>query len=127
MASVSGTTTARHPARTGAVLRHPDDPEPVRASKARAVWWLGLLALVTGPLVAGAVPATVAIGLAGQLRRQAAPSGGFLTGAALARRGERLAWVALALAAVALVAAAVTGLVRWADSPPGPAFPEYID
>lgn len=106
--------------------RHPDDPEPVRASKARAVWWLGLLAVLTGPLVGGVVPATVALLLAGQFRRDAYPAGGFLTGAAVARRGERLAWTGLLLAAAAVVVAVVVGAFQLA-TPSGPRFPPTVD
>lgn len=108
-------------------LRHPADPEPVRASKARAVWWLGLLAALTGPLLGGVVPATVAVLLAGQFRRRAYPAAGFLTGARLARRGELLAWTGIVLAAAALTAAVAVGVVQTVGAPPEPRFPPHID
>lgn len=107
--------------------RHPDDPDPVRASKARAVWFLGLVALLTGPLVGGVVPATVALLLAGQFRREAHPAGGFLTGNAVVRQGERLAMAGLLLAVAALVTAALVGLFRYASTPTGPEFPATVD
>ena len=47
------------------------------------------------------MPATIALTLARQARREAYVSGGFLTGAGWLRRGERLAWTGLLLAAVA--------------------------
>lgn len=115
---------------TGAVpgqLRHPDDPQPVLASKARAVWILGWLAVLTGPLVGGAVPATVALVLARQFRREAYRAQGFLTGGGLARRGEQLAWAGLVLAAVAVTATLVVGLFQLAGRPPGPDYPPYVD
>jgi hypothetical protein len=115
--------TPREPA--GA--RHPDDPDPVRASKARAVWWLGLLSVLTGPLVGGVVPATVALALAAAFRREAYPAGGFLTGAAVVRRGERLAWLGIVLVVLALATAAVIALFRYANTPAGPDFPSNID
>jgi (hydroxyamino)benzene mutase len=107
--------------------RHPDDPDPVRASKARAVWWLGLLAVLTGPLVGGIVPATLALALAAAFRREAYPAGGFLTGAALVRRGERLARIGIVLVVLALAAAAVIGLFRFASTPSGPDFPSTVN
>jgi hydroxylaminobenzene mutase len=106
-------------------LRHPEDPEPVRASKARAVWWLGLVALLTGPLLGGLVPATLALVLAGQFRREAYPSDGFLTGAAQVRRGERLAWTGILLAAAAVVAGVILALYR--DAATGPDFPPTVN
>jgi (hydroxyamino)benzene mutase len=108
-------------------VRHPEDPQPVRATKAQAVWWLGLFSVLTGPLVAGVVPATVALSLAGQFRREAHHAGGFLTGAAQVRRGEWLAWSGIVLAIAAVVAAAVVGLFQAATAPPVPRFPPQID
>lgn len=108
-------------------MRHPDDPQPVRASKAVAVWWLGVLALVTGPLLGGVVPASVALVLAGQFWREAPASGGFLTGGVLVRRGEWLAWCGIALAMMVLVAAIVVGVFQAAQAPPSPRFPPGVD
>jgi len=107
--------------------RHPDDPDPVRASKARAVWWLGLAALLTGPLVGGVVPGTVALLLAGQFRRDAYPAGGFLTGARQVRHGEWLAWAGILLAGAAVVAAVLIAVFRLAATPDGPQFPPTVD
>lgn len=109
------------------VVRHPLDPDPVRSTKARAVLALGAVALLTGPFVGGVVPGTVALLLAREARRQAYASGGFLTGAAWLRRGERLAWAGLVLAATALVVAAVVGLVHVAQAPAGQDFDPSID
>jgi hypothetical protein len=109
------------------VGRHPDDPEPVRASKARAVWWLGLLALLTGPLVGGVVPGTVALLLAAQFRQDATPAAGFLTGTGQVRRGELLAWTGILLAGAAIVAAILVAAYRLASTPAGPEFPPSVD
>lgn len=107
--------------------RHPDDPEAVRASKARAAWWLGLASVVTGPLVGGVIPATVALVLAAQFRRDAHPAGGFLTGAETVRRGERMAWIGITLAAAAVVAAIVVAMFQAASTPPGPEYGPNVD
>ncbi|WBB66361.1 hypothetical protein [Micromonospora sp. WMMD812] len=107
--------------------RHPLDPDPARATKARAVFALGLMAALTGLFVGGVVPATVALYLARQARREAFASGGFLTGAGWLRRGERLAWTGLALVAVSLVAVAVIAVVRLAEAPFGHDYPSNVD
>lgn len=107
--------------------RHPLDPEPVRSTKARAVFALGLMGALTGLLVGGVVPSTVALWLARQARREAYASGGFLTGADWLRRGERLAWTGLVLVAVAVVAALVIGLFRLAESPFGHDYAPNVD
>ena len=107
--------------------RHPLDPDPTRSTKARAVFALGLIAAFTGPLVGGLVPATVALVLAAEARRQAYAAGGFLTGASWLRRGEWLAWLGILLALAVLVSAAVIGVVRWAQLPGGQDFSPTVD
>ncbi|WP_341717658.1 hypothetical protein QQG74_28090 [Micromonospora sp. FIMYZ51] len=107
--------------------RHPLDPDPVRATKARAVFALGLMGALTGLFIGGVVPATVALQLSRQARREAYASGGFLTGAAWLRRGESLAWTGLVLAAVTVVAAIVVGVIRLAEVPYGHDFAPNID
>ncbi|MEO3776014.1 hypothetical protein ABGB16_03970 [Micromonospora sp. B11E3] len=107
--------------------RHPLDPDPVRSSKARAVFALGLLGALTGLFLGGVVPATLALVLSRQARREAYASGGFLTGADWLRRGERLAWAGLVLVAAALVVAVVIGVVRLAGDPYGHDFAPNVD
>lgn len=108
-------------------LRHPDDPEPVVATKARAVWLLGLASLLTGPLVGGVVPATVALLLARQFRQDAYPAGGFLIGRSRVRLGERLAWTGILLAGVAVTVAVIVGMFQLTGSPAGSRFPANVD
>src|SRR5918998_6326684 len=93
------------------------DPEPVSATKARAVFALGVVALLTGPFVGGIVPATVALLLARQTHRQQYAARGYLTGSAWVRRGRRLAWAGLILALATIVVAVITGLLNWAGTP----------
>ncbi|MFY1673338.1 hypothetical protein ACN27G_25785 [Plantactinospora sp. WMMB334] len=111
----------------GPAGRHPLDPDPVRSTKARAVFALGLVALLTGPLVGGVVPATVAMLLARQARREAYASGGYLTGAAWLDRGEWMAWAAVVLAATAAVVVTVIGVVTLADGSVGRDFAPGVD
>jgi hypothetical protein len=98
-------------------MRHPDDPEPVRDTKATATFWLGVLAVMTGPTLGGAVPATLALILAGQARRDLAESAGWRRGSRLVIAGERLAWIGLILVVISLVAAVIIGLWRRTHAP----------
>ena len=111
----------------GAALRHPLDPDPVRSTKARPVLMLGTIAMLTGLFIGGVVPATLALMLARQARREAYASGGYLTGAALLRRGERLAWAGLVLAAASVVLALAIGVVHLAGTPGGQDFAPGVD
>ena len=107
--------------------RHPMDPEPVPSTKARAVYALGLVAFLTGALVGGVIPATAALLLARQVRRQAYAAGGYLIGATWVRRGERLAWAGIVLALTALVVASIAGLLHLAAVPGGQDFDSNTD
>jgi hypothetical protein len=91
--------------------RHPLDPDPVRSTKATTVLVLGIVAVITGPLVGGAVPAVLAFVLAGQAQADIADGRGYLTGLKRLRIGRILAWIGLVLAVAALVAASVVGIV----------------
>jgi hypothetical protein len=108
-------------------VRHPLDPEPVRSSKARTVFALGVVALLTGPFVGGLVPATLALLLARDARREAYAAGGFLTGSAWLRRGERLAWIGIVLTATAVVVGIIIGLLHWAQASTGQDFDQNFD
>jgi (hydroxyamino)benzene mutase len=97
--------------------RHPMDPDPTGSTKARAVFALGLAALLSGALVGGVIPATIALLLARQTHRQQYASGGYLTGSAWIRRGRRLAWAGIILALTAIVVAVIAGLLNVAGAP----------
>ena len=107
--------------------RHPLDPDPVRSTKAGTVFGLGLIGALTGAFVGGVVPASIALLLARQARREAYASGGFLTGGIWLRRGEKLAWIGVALCATALVVALVIGIVDFAGSPLGRDYAPTVD
>jgi hypothetical protein len=93
------------------------DPDPEPATKARAVFALGLAGFLAGAFVGGVIPATVALLLARQAAREAYAAGGYLTGSAWIRRGRRLAWAGIVLALTALVVAAIAGLLHLAAAP----------
>jgi hypothetical protein len=103
------------------------DPEPAPSTKARAVFALGLVALLTGPLVGGLIPGTVALLLARQVERQAYAARGYLTGIGFVRRGRRLAWAGIILALTALVMASIAGLLHLAGAPSGQDFDPGTD
>ena len=109
-----------------AVRRHPLDPDPVRSSKAGAALALGVVALVTGPLIGGVVPATLALVLARQARAEGLAARGYLTGGAWLRRAEVLAWAGLVLAAATVVVAVIAGLLDVAGTP-GQDFDPSVD
>jgi hypothetical protein len=94
--------------------RHPLDPDPVRSTKASAVLALGVVAALTGGLVGGLVPATVALLLARDTRQEIRAAQGFLVGTRRLRAGVALAWVGIVLAAGALVTASIIGLLHLA-------------
>jgi hypothetical protein len=108
-------------------VRHPLDPDPVRSTKAGAVFGLGLVGALTGLFVGGIVPASIALLMARQARREAYASGGYLTGGDWVRRGERLAWAGVLLGVTALVVAVVIGIFDFAGSPVGPDFAPTVD
>jgi (hydroxyamino)benzene mutase len=106
--------------------RHPLDPDPVRSTKAAAVLALGVVAVVTGPLVGGIVPATLGITLARQARNDLIAGEGYLTGVKHLRLGLVLAWTGIGLAVAALVVASIVGLISLAGGA-GHDFPATSD
>jgi hypothetical protein len=106
--------------------RHPRDPDPTRSTKANAVLALGVVAALTGGLVGGLLPATVALLLAREARADIAAARGFLVGTSRVRLGVTLAWTGIALAAAALVAASIMGLLNLAG-PGGQDFDSNVD
>jgi hypothetical protein len=104
---------------TPVTVRHPLDPDPARSTKASAVLALGIVAAVTGFFVGGLIPATLALLLARDGRREMMAARGYLTGGRRLRAGVALAWVGIALAATALVLAAIVGLLHMAGSAGG--------
>ncbi|MEV6299266.1 hypothetical protein AB0M02_07680 [Actinoplanes sp. NPDC051861] len=103
------------------------DPDPAPATKARAVFALGLVGLLTGVFVGGVIPATIALLMARQAHRQAYEAGGYLTGSVWIQRGRRLAWCGLVLALTSLVVAVIAGLLHLATAPGGQDFAPGTD
>jgi hypothetical protein len=94
--------------------RHPLDPDPVPSTKAGAVLALGVVAALTGIMIGGLVPATVALVLAREVSADLRAAGGFLVGSRRLRIGVALAWTGIVLALVAFVIASIVGLLHFA-------------
>jgi (hydroxyamino)benzene mutase len=97
-----------------AAVRHPADPDPVRSSKATAVYALGFIAVLTGPVIGGVIPAVIALMLAREVRAELHAAEGYLVGTRRYERGVALAWTGIVLAIATLVIAVVRGLYVWA-------------
>lgn len=110
-----------------APTRHPLDPDPAPSTKARAVFALGLVSLLTGAFIGGVIPGTIALLMARQTARQQYDARGYLTGSAWIRRGRRLAWAGIVLALTSLVIATIAGLLHLASAPSGPDFAPVTD
>lgn len=126
-AGLASTASATGGASATSLVRHPRDPEPVASTKSIAVMALGLAALVTGPLVAGVVPAVLALALARQARADLIAGQGYLTGAQRLRQGELFALIGLGLSAVGFVVAAVVAILTIAGGPIPYDFPDTMD
>lgn len=111
----------------GVPPRHPLDPDPVRSTQAVAVFWLAVLGLVLSPVLAGAVPATVAMVLAAGTRAEMRRSEGFLTGVRYLTAGVRLARIALFVAAGVLAIGVVVLVLNLLGSPSGPHYGPGVD
>jgi hydroxylaminobenzene mutase len=103
-------------------LRHPLDPEPTRCTKAGAVLALGIVGAVTGFLIGGAIPATIALLLARSARADMIEAKGYLTGVRMIRVGTRLAWLGIVLAVAAVVVASVIGILHLGEARSGSHF-----
>jgi hypothetical protein len=94
--------------------RHPADPDPAPATKAKAVFALGVVALLTGPFIGGVIPAVIALLLAREVRADLYAAKGFLVGTRRYERGITLAWTGIVLALTTIVIGVVRGLYLWA-------------
>jgi hydroxylaminobenzene mutase len=99
----------------GPPSRHPLDPDPASSTKAGAVLALGFVAALTGALIGGLVPATIALVLAREVRADLRGAGGYLVGNRRLRAGVALAWAGIVLAVAAFVVAAIVGMLQFAS------------
>jgi hypothetical protein len=88
---------------------------------------LGIIALITGPLVGGVIPATLALLLARETSRDIRAAKGFLLGERRLRLGVRLAWAGIALVVATLLVAVIAGLLTFARPPGGQDFAPTVN
>lgn len=93
-------------------MRHPDDPDIVSDSKAAAAFCLGVLAAVTGFMVGGLVPATIALVLARQASTDLDTGAGWRAGDRYLHWARRLAWTGIGTAVCAIVLIVVVRLLQ---------------
>jgi|KBSSwiStaDraftv2_1062776.scaffolds.fasta_scaffold1022857_2 hypothetical protein len=93
-------------------MRHLDDPDTVLDSKAVAALGLAVLGVLSAVVVAGVVPATIALVLARQAALELATGRGWRTGARQVIWARRLAWAGLGLALVALAVAVAVHVLQ---------------
>jgi hypothetical protein len=91
------------------------------------VFGLGIAAVVTGPLIGGVIPATLALLLAREVRADIVGANGFLLGGRRVRLGVRLAWAGILLAVAAIVVASIIGLLTLARSAGGHDFAPTVN
>lgn len=108
-------------------VRHPLDPDPVRSTKALAVLALGVVAVLFSPVVAGALPAVVALLLARDTVAEMRASEGFLTGLRYLRVGSWLATLALVIATAVVLIGIVVGLFHLFGTGGTPVFGPGVD
>ncbi len=83
---------------------------------------LGIVGAVTGFLIGGAIPATIALVLARSARADMIEAKGYLTGVRMIRVGTRLAWLGIVLALAAIVVASVIGILHLGEAGNGTHF-----
>ena len=108
-------------------LRHPQDPDPAPSTKATTVLGLGVVAVLTGPLIGGVIPATAALLLAREARGEILAAQGFLIGGRRLRVGVRLAWAGILLALAAMFVAGLIGLLALAHPSGGHDFAPTVN
>jgi hypothetical protein len=109
----------------GAALRHPQDPEERRSSKAGAVLALGIVGLFLMLCGGGLAPAIAGLVLAGPARGEIRASAGFLTGERTIKAGTLMCWIALLVSVVVVVVVVVGLLISTVGS--GPHYGENVN
>jgi hypothetical protein len=88
---------------------------------------LGLLGVLTAPLLGGVVPGVLAVVLANAARREIADAEGWLTGSRQLVAGRVLGWTAVWVGAAVAVALVVQWLLGFGDAAVHPTYPADVE
>ena len=102
-------------------------PQPRRSSAAVASLVLGLVGVLTAPLLGGVVPGVLAVVLASSARREIAGAQGWLTGSRQLAAGRVLGWTAVWVAAAVAVALMVQWLLGFGDAAVHASYPADVE
>jgi hypothetical protein len=88
---------------------------------------LGIVGLVTAPLLGGLIPGVLAVLLASSARAEIRAAEGWLTGMRRVVAGRALGWVAIWLVVTAAVAMVALWLVGVGDNAVSPTYPDTVE
>ncbi|HEV7756348.1 MAG TPA: hypothetical protein VGO94_10870 [Mycobacteriales bacterium] len=116
----------------GAVPPWPAQPYPPAAvprpsSAATASVVLGIVGVLTAPLLGGLLPGVLAVLLASSARAEIITAEGWLTGLRWVAAGRVLGWVAIWLAVTTAVAIVALWLIGVGDAAVSPTYPDSVE
>jgi hypothetical protein len=88
---------------------------------------LGVVGVVTAPLLGGLVPGVLALVLSAAARREILAAGGWLTGGRQLAAGRVLGWIAVWVAVTMVVALVALWLIGWGDAAVSPTYPAGVE
>jgi hypothetical protein len=100
---------------------------PRQSSAATAALVLGVIGVVTAPLLGGLIPGVLAVLLASSARTEIREAEGWLTGMRQVAAGRVLGWVAIWLVVTAAVAMVVLWLIGIGDNAVSPTYPDTVE
>ncbi|HEV7756888.1 MAG TPA: hypothetical protein VGO94_13620 [Mycobacteriales bacterium] len=100
-------------------------PRPSSAATASLV--LGIIGVLTAPLLGGLIPGVLAVLLASSARTEIHAAEGWLTGMRRVVAGRVLGWVAIWLVVTAAVAMLALWLIGVGDAAVSPTYPDTVE
>lgn len=105
-------------------------PVGARPKPSSAAGWslaLGIVGVLTAPLLGGIVPGALAVVLSAAARREIVESAGWLTGSGRLTAGRVLGWIAVWVAITMAVALLAQWLVGFGDAAVQPTYPDDVE